>query len=128
MIIKDNRLHFILSELANTYGCKVLHIVRNSMDVWQSIVETGKTFWIEENYMMLRDNFEVEDADTLYKKFLVTWKLFNDVAIRQAEENSNIRVVQYERLDKEVWDVEKWLGVEFDRSVKIRIETTFRRA
>lgn len=38
VILQPNRAHFFLNEIAQNYGCKVIHVLRNPSDVYKSIM------------------------------------------------------------------------------------------
>jgi len=145
VVLQPNRLHFKLDLVAETYGSKIIHIVRNPLCVWESVcrisiefakfskirkhfgtLNTLRAFDQRKIYTHLIDKFELSSS-TKYKLcsfrpfyvFVFNWVSANYFAIKSIESVNGL-VIDFDAFLKNRsidQDILEYSGLEFDRGV-----------
>ena len=58
VILQPNRCHFVLKDIAQTYNCKLIHIIRNPVNTWisQTITPPVKNrIWLKRKYQLMNN-------------------------------------------------------------------------
>jgi len=115
IMMQPNRMHFILKDMAQKYGCKVVHLCRKPADCFLGFAEIfamygkdltnncswwieniyGFVYFFEKQYEAIAQKFHAPRADNFLDKWLVVWTYQNYYAAVQAD-NENVMFVFFE--------------------------------
>jgi len=118
IVLQPNRMHFILNEITVRYDCKWIHIIRNPVDTYISILtlfkkysnfwdkikafllgksNIGSYFYIDAMYNAFSKKFSVFVKPNDYiGKFLIVWTFSNYSAYMQFKNYDKGLIVYYE--------------------------------